>query len=716
MNDLGDLTNAALTDPAALTSAIGRVVGDGRTVVTGTLDRRLVLISHCQDHAPKTATAWTAVDLSGRPHGTRDWPSWTRGRLTINDPGHWLSAATVTAEGVARLMAPRVLLVALYHPEHFPLPRFPLGISDLARAARATLLGQVELMDLQLGHTLDDVLTRVAAVEPDIVGVSATFGQHDLMTELLDHLTARRRPPMLVAGGSLTVRNERLLLDRYPRLLIARGAGEPTIQDLLALWHGDLMLDQVRGIGYYDPHAATNDTQCVGSGRGERQAHRGRTALVQVDRVRRTATVANRLQTDIWPELDLLAETFRHGGVAQLESSRGCTNFCSFCPRGQKGAWAGADPDGLARILDAYRQVFEQFPDVPPIVYLVDEEFIGRDATAVPRALRLASVLQRAGLQWETSCRIDQVVQPDQDRTWNIERAAMWRTLIARGLRRCLFGVESGVTSILQRFNKETTSEQNVLAIRMLSALGVPTRFTYITFDQLMTLDELTATHAFQGRTDLLLRPLPHLDLADIVDGVADESFVAEHTTGQPFHTAISYLLVSMECLIGSAYTRQATARGLTGETDPLMGRVQARFADPRIGVASRWAQLWVDRSFPFDYTLKSLEKTLTGSARHQVRASRSILKHAAYSLLSDMLPLLHDASRDLAAQQALDRECRRLADRRLTDLTVQMRPAVAELRAALSSERATILAREHHRWATPKPWRLINTADPCGT
>ena len=70
-----------------------------------------------------------------------------------------------------------------------------------------------------------------------------------------------------------------------------------------------------------------------------------------------------------------------------------------------------------------------------------------------------------------------------------------------------LFGVESGVDSILERFNKETTGDQNALAIRTLSALGVPTRFTYITFDHLMTLEELKATYAFQGRTDLLLRP-----------------------------------------------------------------------------------------------------------------------------------------------------------------------------------------------------------------
>ncbi len=92
------------------------------------------------------------------------------------------------------------------------MPRFPLAISDLARAARATLLGQVELMDMQLGVTLQDIIDRVSSGEVDVLGVSAPFGQHDLMTQLLDAATSLDQSPMVIAGGSLTARNEQLLL------------------------------------------------------------------------------------------------------------------------------------------------------------------------------------------------------------------------------------------------------------------------------------------------------------------------------------------------------------------------------------------------------------------------------------------------------------------------------------------------------------------------
>ena len=103
--------------------------------------------------------------------------------------------------------------------------------------------------------------------------------------------------------------------------------------------------------------------------------------------------------------------------------------------------------------------------------------------------------MHQAGFRWESSCRVDHIVHPGKGEEWHAGRVRFWRELLERGLRLMLFGVESGVDSILETFNKETTGSQNALAIRTLSALGVPTRFTYITFDQLMTLPELKATH-----------------------------------------------------------------------------------------------------------------------------------------------------------------------------------------------------------------------------
>lgn len=680
-----------LAEPEAVRAALLDMVGGDRAVhVTGTHDRRLVFIEQ------KTYESWIVADLSGQPHSSRSWPSWTADHLAVAEPDSWLSTVDITLEGHHRLSRPRVLLASLYHPEYFPLPRFPLAISDLARAARSTLLGHVELMDMQLGASLDGILERVCFSKVDVLGVSITFGQHDLATRLLDDITSLDHPPMVIAGGSLTVRNERILLERYPKLIISRGAGEATIADLLAHWHGDLGVEQIRGAGYHDAARGT-DTLTIG-------------------RVRRNATVANRVQTDMWPELDLLDQTFAHQGVAQLETSRGCTNFCSFCPRGHKGQWAGAEPDALPWLLDEMRAVFDRHPDLSRTLYLVDEEFIGRGEDAVARALSVADTLAAAGFSWETSCRIDQVVRPDRDRAWHIERGHLWRGLVERKLRRCLFGVESGVTSILERFNKETTGDQNALAIRTLTALGVPPRFTYITFDQLMTVDELRATYAFQGRTDLLLRPQPGMSVAEIIDGVRDERWVSGHSAGRPFYTGISYMLVGMECLIGAAYTRKAEAAGLTGQADPSMGRVEARYADWRIGILARWSQRWIDRNFALDYLLKSLEKVVDGRPYGRVRDLRRVLKNAAYLFLGAMIEALEDTDTLAGNRTDLEERCTAMAKAMIRELRNELEPTVGAVQVDLPAEHRDLLDREYDRWAAATEWRLINTADPCGT
>jgi hypothetical protein len=292
----------------------------------------------------------------------------------------------------------------------------------------------------------------------------------------------------------------------------------------------------------------------------------------------------------------------------------------------------------------------------------------------------------------------------------------MWRTLCDRGLRRCLFGVESGVTSILERFNKETTAEQNALAIRTLSALGVPTRFTYITFDHLMTAEELAETRDFQARTDLLIRPLPQLPVEAIVDGVHDPRFVAEHALGKPFYTGISYMLVSMECLIGAAYTKQVQAAGLAGAARPSMGRVDARFSNWRIGVLSEHAQLWVDRNFALDYTLKSLEKILDGPPRTAVRAARVVIKNAAFQLLDDMVRLAAAHRFPHLDSDELAELLSHRMDRRHADLRDAMTDALGTVAETLPQQKARLLQAEYRRWVEQDRWSPINAADPCGT
>jgi hypothetical protein len=97
--------------PMRAAEALSGVLTDTR-IITGTISRRLLIAK--RTHRPD----WTFADLSGRPLAVYPWPAWSRTCMTVDAPREWLSSGTITQHGVHRLLHPKVLLVALYHPEH----------------------------------------------------------------------------------------------------------------------------------------------------------------------------------------------------------------------------------------------------------------------------------------------------------------------------------------------------------------------------------------------------------------------------------------------------------------------------------------------------------------------------------------------------------------------------------------------------------------------
>ena len=106
-------------------------------------------------------------------------------------------------------------------------------------------------------------------------------------------------------------------------------------------------------------------------------------------------------------------------------------------------------------------------------------------------------------------------------------------------------------------------------------------RLTYITFDPMMTIEELIASFLFQGRKDALLQRTD-ASLEQLYDDIGDPNYCRVHATGKPIYFQIPYMLVSLEGLFGSAYLRKAQREGLTkGESINLaMGRSNIRYRD----------------------------------------------------------------------------------------------------------------------------------------
>jgi hypothetical protein len=624
-----------------------------------------------------------------------------------------------------KFFTPHVQLFALCHPETFPLPRFPLGISSIAACIRHNSTGTVTMKDMQLGATIKDLINGVIATRPHIVGISATFGQYDLLIDLLKQILAiPEYDPVLLCGGSLPALVYPQLLEIDSRIIVALGAGEATMRDLIEWWHGNRRIGDVNHIAY-------RKAWWSNSVRGDSpsRTNEGETADDTAVNLEIAITPGRRdpADTAVIQELDLLEPTLARSGVLQLESSRGCTYYCSFCPREHKGVWFGGDVTNLRATMPHIATIYANHPDIAKKVFLVDEEFFGYSPDADARAVDVATVLHSAGFRFETSARVDQVFRPSKTREWNIQRINTWRELISTGLDRCLFGVESGVDSILKRFNKRTSAQQNVIAGRILSLVGVPVRFTYITFDPLMTMDEICASYLFQGRRDIWLNKGISLSAAEILDAAHDDDYAAANASGSPLYHQIPYMLVSMECLIGSDYLKQVEAANLATDYCLSMGRRNSLYQDARIRLMSVCAQLWIDRNFALDYTLKSLIKITGSGNRRVINAARNVLRDHSYQLLGSMLFLCtgdktcllgHPCPEELvdlrkrvvaSSPDAWDSMFMTVLDLQFARLVEDWKPHSAGIRLVAQGAAATF-TNVHERWMQSRDWRLINT------
>ncbi len=214
-----------LLTPSALAESIRTFLPNNEVIVTSSASRRLLAVN-------KEGDDWIVGNLNGAPIASASWPEWFFRNVLLRRSDACVSSASIPPPVLDRMRRPRILLASLYHPEIFPFARFPLGISDLARAARDELCARVDLLDMQTGCTTSDVVSAALGGHYDLVGVSATFGQHDQQQAILEALFSSASDTVVMAGGSLTARNEASLMAQYPKLIISRAAGESTVQDM----------------------------------------------------------------------------------------------------------------------------------------------------------------------------------------------------------------------------------------------------------------------------------------------------------------------------------------------------------------------------------------------------------------------------------------------------------------------------------------------------
>jgi hypothetical protein len=349
------------------------------------------------------------------------------------------------------------------------------------------------------------------------------------------------------------------------------------------------------------------------------------------------------------------------------------------------------------------------------------------------RAKTISKLLFDNGFHFEFSTRIDQVYNPYKGKEWHIERMKIWRYLTNHGMDRALFGVESGVDTILQRFNKNTTKLQNERAINILSVCDIPMRLTYITFDPLMSMNELIQSYLFLGRKDLLLKPHTNMNEQEIYDIVESSTISTEFFTDVPLYQQVCYMLVSLECLIGSNYLKRIEQKGLAGSINTNMGRKEAKFLNKEIGIISYFCQLWIDRNFTFDYLLKSITKLNSKQNNEIIYQFRSLFKDYAYMLLGYILAIvtgdkklsskINVAKFNKHRKEYLHNEKNRstileciileFLDYHFFCLVKEVQNLLRQLKNDLNSRDLFFIESNIDKWSSQNTWKLINSELP---
>lgn len=535
---------------------------------------------------------------------------WCLNKEIENFDLEYTTMVSLNEKEIQRLLKPITRLIVLYHEENFPYPRFALGVSDICGSVRDAAMGEIRLTDMQTGESVDDVIKIIEREKPDILGFSVTFGQQDILEEFYERVgKIEEYNPLIVLGGSLPYLNKDMLLKKYKDIIICKGYGERTVKDIIKYWYGEIQKEEIAGISYMKEDAILN------------------------------TEMKNEWEDYGYPELDLLPAILKRKGVMTLECSRGCMNACTFCPRKSKGKWHDINLQNIDDIMFFVSKIFSKYPNVNRKIFLVDEEFFGDwgEENLKKRIIQIVEIFNKYDFKIETSARIKQVYNQEKNQSWHLKRIYMLDYLKKHGLEKCLFGVESGVDSILKRFNKNTTSKENTQAIRLLTSLGVSFRSTYITFDPMMTMEELIESYNYQGRTDIILKENISRK-EELYELISDNAYVEKNSKNIPLYYKIPYMLVSLECLKNSAYLEMAKKENLLLTFNLSMGKYNCLYKDKEIGMMSHYSQMWIDRNFALDYFFKSMMKVKRLDISQKIEEFRFVLKKYSYYLLGIFL------------------------------------------------------------------------------
>ncbi len=336
--------------------------------------------------------------------------------------------------------------------------QLPLGIYYLASAAHAA--GHtVGVIDAEAtGKTILGVAADVAAFRPDIVGISTTTVAFSHALETAREIKDRLPELIVVFGGTHVTLAMETVVKRAEVDFAVVGEGELTLVELLDNLDRGEKIESIPGLAYSKNGAIVYNPP--------------RKFIPDLDQVLFPAY-------DLVPDFSLYTpppSNYRQLPVANIITSRGCPNKCTFCGHSAFGhVLRQRSPENIAAEIELlYRQYH-----IREIAFVDDTFTINADRIRV-----LFRILEKKGIRipWTCMSRINTV---------NMEILTFMQ---AHGCWHISFGIESGNPDILRLIRKQISIDETRKVIQWCHQLGIRTKGFFIVGHPGETIDSIEQT------------------------------------------------------------------------------------------------------------------------------------------------------------------------------------------------------------------------------
>jgi len=475
---------------------------------------------------------------------------------------------------------PNVYITTLTNVSHYRTRRYPLNVARLAQWLRFQNAARVKVVDFALDFDgkIELLVKDISKFSPDILGISLNFGELKSFHKLISSIKKAGLQPFICLGN-----------------ILAAWAHDEVIEVC-----SDFQLNISQSYGEYDLEQVCQLFSC-----GMLSKYN---SAIKINLFNQSNSAPSII---VVPDERLLVETLRQKGQASIETSFGCQyGLCTFCPRDHrgKGWYRPAIPDSTNVIRNISSLINEFVKPNSGILSIIDEDAFGQEGrvpSLTPSILNLIKAAAEVNVKCEIYTRVEQIFDPCWEKSHAIQRLYELKQ-ISNSLSRVFVGVESGCNSQLHRFGKGQTIESIVKALRAGSIIGLPLEFGFITFDPLLTQDELTQNLIFLGRKDILL-PFNYTLSPQEVYEIAIKETDNIQFYGEPVFLRVAYMATELELFVNSPFLRllRNFAPDLVGTYNTNFARYNYTYLNANISHIANICRVWTEGVFEPIYRMR---------------------------------------------------------------------------------------------------------------